>query len=227
MGAVQQTMSGFTIDRRGAASLIAEELRRRIIEGDLAPGAPLRESELATAFDVARNTVRESLRLLTQEGIAVHEPHKGVSVRRLTPSEVRDIYALRGLLERGALARAGQLTEEEVERLTSILGRADAAVQQNDAKAVQQLNAEFHRQLVALLGNQRLDQLFDQLLGEIRLILTGFIGSPQPWPQRNRQLLQLLVDGDKRKFERELERYLQDSCDDAVARCESDPGQAP
>jgi DNA-binding GntR family transcriptional regulator len=218
---IRNALHHSVLNRRGAAELIAEELRRRIMDGDFSPGEPLREADLAEAFGVARNTVREALRLLTQERIAVHEVHRGVAVRRLTPDEVRDIYAVRTLLEKGASARAGTLTPEEVQRLQGIVAAAEEAVQQGDAKAVQAQNAEFHRQLVGLLGNTRLDQLFEQLLGEIRLILTGFIGRDHPWPQRNSRLVQLLVDGDRQGFERELERYLQDSCDDAVARLQA------
>jgi DNA-binding GntR family transcriptional regulator len=226
VGTIRDALHDSVLNRRGAAELIAQELRQRIVEGDLGPGEPLREAELAEAFGVARNTVREALRLLTQERIAVHEVHRGVAVRRLRPDEVRDIYAVRALLEKGASARAGTLTAEEVSRLQGIAASAEEAVQQGDAKAVQTLNAEFHRQLVGLLGNSRLDQLFEQLLGEIRLILTGFIGRDHRWPQRNARLAQLLADGNRRGFEKELERYLQDSCDDAVARSQLLPESA-
>jgi DNA-binding GntR family transcriptional regulator len=215
---IRDTLHTSVLNRRGAAELIAQELRQRIVDGDLAPGEPLREAELAEAFGVARNTVREALRLLTQERIAVHEVHRGVAVRQLSPEEVRDIYAVRALLEKGASARAGTLTPEEASRLRGIAATAEAAVERGDAKAVQTLNAEFHRQLVGLLGNARLDQLFEQLLGEIRLILTGFIGRDQQWPQRNARLVQFLADGDRQGFEEELEQYLRDSCDEAVAR---------
>jgi DNA-binding GntR family transcriptional regulator len=218
VGTIRDTFHDAGLNRRGAAELIAQQLRQRIVDGELGPGEPLREAELAEAFGVARNTVREALRLLTQERIAVHEVHRGVAVRRLNPDEVRDIYAVRALLEKGAADRAGTLTPSEISRLRGIAASAEAAVQQGDAKAVQTLNAEFHRQLVGLLGNARLDQLFEQLLGEIRLILTGFIGRDQQWPQRNARLVQLLADGDRRGFEEELAHYLQDSCDAAVAR---------
>ena len=223
MGTLRDSLHDSVLNRRGAAELIAEELRQRIVEGDLGPGEPLREADLAEAFGVARNTIREALRLLTQERIAVHEVHRGVAVRQLSPDEVRDIYAVRVLLEKGAAARAGTLTPEEIARLQGIAGSAEAALRQGDAKAVQRLNAEFHRQLVGLLGNSRLDQLFEQLLGEIQLILTTFIGRGDRWPQRNARLVQLLVDGDQRGFEEELERYLQDSCEDAVARSQAVP----
>ena len=226
MGTISETLHDTVLNRRGAAELIAQELRQRIVGGDLAPGEPLREAELAEAFGVARNTIREALRLLTQERIAVHEVHRGVAVRQLTPAEVRDIYAARALLEKGASVRAGTLTPDEISRLHGIATSAEAAVAQGDAKAVQNLNAEFHRQLVGLLGNARLDQLFEQLLGEIRLILTGFIGRDQLWPKRNARLVELLVAGDRQGFEAELDRYLQDSCDDAVARAQLLPDRA-
>ena len=85
---VGRRLQGSSLPRRGTADLLAAEIRTRILAGDLLPGDPLREAELAAAFNVARNTVREALRLLTQDGLADHEVHRGVSVRRHTPREV-------------------------------------------------------------------------------------------------------------------------------------------
>jgi hypothetical protein len=47
-----------------AAERVADGLRKRIIEGRLAAGRPLRETTLAAEFEVSRNTVREGFRLL-------------------------------------------------------------------------------------------------------------------------------------------------------------------
>jgi DNA-binding GntR family transcriptional regulator len=50
--------------------VIADELRRRVESGDLAPGALLpSESELSRAYDVSRVTVRKALELLRDEGL--------------------------------------------------------------------------------------------------------------------------------------------------------------
>ena len=104
----RELFRGAALQRRGSADLIAAEVRERILAGDLVSGDPLREAELAEAFGVARNTVREALRLLTQGGLATYEMHHGVTVRRHTPAEVAAIFDVREIIESAAGAAGRQ-----------------------------------------------------------------------------------------------------------------------
>lgn len=73
-------------DRRPASRRIADELRRAIESGELAPGARLlSERELARQHGAARNTAREAIRLLSDEGLVTAEHGRGVFVRRSSP----------------------------------------------------------------------------------------------------------------------------------------------
>jgi DNA-binding GntR family transcriptional regulator len=206
------------VQGRARADSVAEALLAQILEGKLSPGAPLREVELTTTYHVSRNTVREALRLLTREGVVTHERHRGASVRRYTPREIQDLYAVRTLLQKGSAARAGRLTSDETVRLRALLDAADAAAAGDEAPTLQALNLEFHAELVALQGNPFLDGLFARVLAEVRLVLTAFLGVAAPWADRNRELLGLLERGDAAGFERGIQSYLADSCADATAR---------
>lgn len=73
----------------------------------------------AAEFNVARNTVRETLRLLTREGLATHQVHRGVTVREFAVQEVRDIYGARKLIQAEAGKRAGTLTPDEISALAA------------------------------------------------------------------------------------------------------------
>jgi GntR family transcriptional regulator len=65
---------------------IAQDLRRAIEAGDLAPGARLpSERDLARQYEVARNTAREAIRLLSEAGLVIAEHGRGVFVRRDSP----------------------------------------------------------------------------------------------------------------------------------------------
>lgn len=201
------------IARRGAADLIADDLREQILRGELAPGDPLKEAELAAAYAVARNTVREALRLLTRERIAVHEVHRGVVVRRFDAQEVAENFAVRALLEQAAVSRVGTLSADERAAFDAILRTASAAAAAGDWREVYRLNLQFHRQLVTLVHNARLQQLFDELLVEIGLVLM-VLGpdNVSPWPERNGELLRLLTGRDPDAFEAALRSYLGDGC---------------
>jgi DNA-binding transcriptional regulator YhcF (GntR family) len=65
-----------TVDRSSTAERVAELLRRRVIVGDLPPGARLSEEQLVEVLHVSRNTLREAFRLLTHEGLLVHRLHE-------------------------------------------------------------------------------------------------------------------------------------------------------
>ena len=72
--------------RRLPSRRIAQELRRSIDAGELAPGARLpSERELAQRYGTARNTAREAIRLLSDAGLVIAEHGRGVFVRRESP----------------------------------------------------------------------------------------------------------------------------------------------
>lgn len=219
---VKGSLRGSSLPRRGTPDLLASEIRARILAGELTPGDPLREADLAQAFNVARNTVREALRLLAQDGLVAYEVHRGVAVRRHTPREVRDVFEVRTLIETAVGRRAGTLTAEELARLQAVLEESERAAELHDARLALTANLDFHREMVRLLENPKLDQMFDQLLAEIRLILTWF-GSDVagPWLERNRELLRPLIAGDAPSFDRALRQYMADSDAGVVARLEA------
>lgn len=65
-----------------ASRVIADDLRQQINTGVLAPGDQLpSERSLATQFGAARNTAREAVRLLAEEGLVTAEHGRGVFVR--------------------------------------------------------------------------------------------------------------------------------------------------
>ena len=106
-----QTVAGDIrlIDRSSTAERVADVLRRRITEGDLPPRTHLSEEQLIVVLRVSRNTLREAFRLLSHEGLLVHELHRGVFVRELDDADLVDLYRLRrdGRVRRGPVADGG------------------------------------------------------------------------------------------------------------------------
>jgi len=72
--------------RRPPSRRIADELRHAIESGEIGPGEQLpSERELAQRFGAARNTAREAVRLLAEDGLVLAEYGRGVFVRRVVP----------------------------------------------------------------------------------------------------------------------------------------------
>lgn len=107
----------------GPGGTLFEDLRRRILLNELAPGARLREQDLADAHGVSRPRVREVLALLEARGLVDREPNRGAVVRRPDLAEFLEIYDLREALE-GMCARlaASRTAPESWQDLVELFG---------------------------------------------------------------------------------------------------------
>lgn len=115
---------------------VAAVLREAITNGELAPGAKLpSERVLATEYDVARNTAREAVRLLADEGLVTAEHGRGVFVRT-KPRLMRfgsERYSLRLRAETGLppfaseAVKQGRTPRVEVPSITRIVPPAEVA----------------------------------------------------------------------------------------------------
>lgn len=199
------------LDRSSTAERVADVLRRRITDGDLPPRTHLSEERLIEVLRVSRNTLREAFRLLSHEGLLVHELHRGVFVRRLTKDDLVDLYRLRRAVECDVLRSLPGVDAEGLRRLDDAVSLGEAAAARDDWVAVGTANMQFHRDLVALAGSPRTNEITGRLLAELRLAFHA-VASPQrlheSYVVRNRALLDLIVAGELEQAARELEEYL-------------------
>ena len=79
---------------------VAETLRDLILTGRIAPGSQLVEQTLATRFGVSRGSIREATWELVDQGIATNRPYAGTFVIDMDGETMREIYSLRGALEK-------------------------------------------------------------------------------------------------------------------------------
>jgi DNA-binding GntR family transcriptional regulator len=92
--------------RKTTVQLVVDELRDRILSGNLAPGLQLRQEALAAELGVSRIPVREAINLLSAEGFIDVLPHYGATVSMISVNEVRELFELRLRLEPWLLALA-------------------------------------------------------------------------------------------------------------------------
>jgi DNA-binding GntR family transcriptional regulator len=88
-------------------------LKTRIMSADLPPGASLNELEIAAALGTSRTPVREAIRKLEQEGLAMRYPNRGAIVTKLSMTDVLEIWQLREILEPAACALAADRIDRE------------------------------------------------------------------------------------------------------------------
>jgi DNA-binding GntR family transcriptional regulator len=214
------------------AERVADVLRRRITEGALPPGARLSEEALVVDLEVSRNTLREAFRLLSHEGLLVHELHRGVFVPSLDEADVVDLYRLRRTIECDVVRSLVELDADRLRPLYAAVEDAEAAAARGDWMDVGTANMDFHRCLVALAGSRRVDELVRRLLAEVRLVFHA-VATPrrlyEPYVVRNRELADLLGEGDAGKAADALADYLRDSEQQLIAahRARGQDGHMP
>ncbi|MEV6054914.1 GntR family transcriptional regulator [Streptomyces sp. NPDC052107] len=206
------------LGRTSTAERVSDILRTRIADGYFPPGTRLSEDGIGGALGVSRNTLREAFRLLTHERLLVHELNRGVFVRVLTVEDVEDIYRTRSLVECAVVRGLGE-PPYGLEGVAAAVGEGERATAENDWKALGTANIHFHRELVALAGSERTDELMRSVFAELRLAF-HVVDDPrrlhEPYLARNRRILQALQAGDKREAGRLLETYLADSLERVV-----------
>jgi DNA-binding GntR family transcriptional regulator len=206
------------LGRTSTAERVADILRTRIAEGSFPPGTRLSEDSIGGALGVSRNTLREAFRLLTHERLLVHELNRGVFVRVLTVEDVEDIYRTRALVECAVVRGLGE-PPFDLDALAGAVEEGRRAAREGDWKAVGTANIHFHRELVALAGSERTDELMRSVFAELRLAF-HIVDDPrrlhEPYMARNLQILGALQAGDREAAERLLAVYLADSLERVV-----------
>lgn len=176
--------NGHPVER--AASVIASQLRRRIVRGELSEGEALpSEQELIVEFGVSRPTLREAIRVLESEslvvvkrgsrgGIEVSVPrietaaHYAGLVLEYQRATLADVFAAAAAIEPPCAAMlARSRTDDDLDRLrAAVVAERDVA---DDRFAVLAQQNDFHRLVIELAGNATLAAMSDVLRHIIEL----------------------------------------------------------
>jgi DNA-binding GntR family transcriptional regulator len=132
-----------------AASVIAlEAIRDRILRGELAEGAQIRQEAVATEFGVSATPIREALRHLEAEGLVKFQTNRGAVVSSLSLDEIEEVYDIRALLEPDMLRRAiPLLIPDHVTVARGYLIKYDAALLDDELGDWNEWHWKFHSTL--------------------------------------------------------------------------------
>lgn len=176
---------GFRVPK--TAELVAANLRRQIIRGELVEGDSLPpEHQLTETYQVSRPTLREAYRILESErlievrrgakgGARVRLPDADVAARhaglmlQFERAELSDVYVARAVMEAPAAAlAAADPNKEGLRRLEENLAEAERVLSDPlaDQSRLPLLSRNFHTIVVEMSGNKTL-ALFDSMIGTI------------------------------------------------------------
>lgn len=110
----------------GNTELIADALREAICSGEISPGAPLKQDDIAAEFGVSHTPVREALKALVSEGLAILHHNRGCFVSDLSSAVARELMEFRAVLEpRLAGWAIDHLTEANIEQGRQVMAKID------------------------------------------------------------------------------------------------------
>lgn len=130
---------------RSKTTYVLERLRQDIQSGVIVSGAQLRQADIADRYGVSATPVREALRLLEAEGTVSYSPHRGATVRELSPTRIEDVYLLRAEIEGlGTAVAAERMTDSDLPGIKAHQEELLRLFKVRDGRAMAVVNRRLH-----------------------------------------------------------------------------------
>lgn len=195
--------------------VVARRLREAIFDGDLEPGAPLRQEAVAQDFGISRIPVREALRHLESEGLVVIRPHSGAKVAVLDFEEYTEIYKIRERLEPLAISESiGNLSDEQKRQVERMADEVETLT--GDLKAWLDADRRFHLACYAGVSTPRMLRMIVDFWNTTqryrRILLTTFTDDDfAVVHDEHRLIVNAVVRGNKRAAEDLIRMHIERS----------------
>lgn len=155
---------GRPVQFRTKADIVYEELRERILNGELRPGERVPISQVAREIGVSDIPAREGVKRLEADGLLEFATHKGAVVASMGVEDVDELFAIRSELEALAVRRAAQsIDADQLAALRELLDAMAVAERDGDMEAYGRLNRAFHMGAYAAQPYRRLTAMIESL----------------------------------------------------------------
>jgi DNA-binding GntR family transcriptional regulator len=134
----------------GIPARIAEQVREYVARGRFAPGVRLGQAELATQFGASRMPVREALKLLSAQGVVIHDPNRGYFVASLSSDDAHQLFRLREVVEDLLLGSIRWPTAAQLKELTRSAVELEELLDTGDRTTWWIRHREFHLMIFEL-----------------------------------------------------------------------------
>lgn len=161
--------------RRVSKDYAYNELKNRILSGDIQPEEDLIESRLAEELNISKTPLREALQKLEVEELVIRQPNGRLKTASITVKEVEELFLIRSYLEGIIVKQATDLaTNEEIEELSNCCYKIAQATKYKESEEILRYGKQFHTMLYDISGNRTavkiLTQLNDHLARYRRLV---------------------------------------------------------
>ena len=193
--------------------VVFNTLRDAILKGEIAPGERLMEIHLAEKLGVSRTPIREAIRMLEQEGLAITIPRKGAQVARMTEKDLEDVLEIRDALDQLAITTAARrITEEQIDELVAAMEDFEAAVDTGEDRDVVRTDEAFHNVIYEAAGNPKLSTIVQNLKEQMYRYRYEYIkdnDEPEKLIEEHRSMIEGLKDRDEDRLREVMHRHLE------------------
>ncbi len=176
--------------RKQLRNVVAERMRKAILDGYYKPGEWLRQERIAHELGVSQMPVREALKELEAEGLVEHVPYRGARVSKFSLEDVWDLYSHRAFLEgRAARFSAQNISAEEISLLKQLLKSMENNLAPKNVAAYRNLNRNFHEAIISASRHEYLIRALNQLWAVFpSMMMTNFSATAaRPIPEREKR----------------------------------------
>lgn len=213
----------FTLKPPSLTETLYEALRKRIVNGRIAPGEKLTEVRVAAEYSVARPTAKACLERLTAAGLLRRSAHKTAVVPELDKSDILDLFTAREATERFAVAILAERRHvpDEARRAQESIEQAARSL---DFPSQVDADIAFHTALVDATGSSRLSKMHELIMGEVQLTMgqakAHGATHPSNVAREHAEILAAIGDGSPDLAQEALARHLHAARDRLTARRE-------
>ena len=193
--------------------VVFNTLREAILRGDLQPGERLMELQLADKLGVSRTPIREAIRMLEQEGLAVTVPRKGAEVAKMTLKGMEDVLEIRGALDELAVELACErITEEQLNDLKKRKQDFEVSLKSGNLKQIAEADVHFHDVIYDATCNPKLINLLNNLREQIYRYRVEYIKKAENHPilmEEHEAIYKALSKRDKQAAKAAIYRHVE------------------
>lgn len=203
----------FTIQNNSLKQLIADEIKRRIIYGELEFGQKISENSFAQELGTKRTPVREAFILLQGEELVTILPQKGTYVFTMTEEELVQIIEHRFILEYASLQALQKKDTRQrfIDEIAEILKNHRMALEENDMQKCEKYDSDFHEKIIEHSNNKYIISSYKIISDRAKAIRFRTIGTQERFRNvlnNHEDIYRLFIENNMKQCRSTLSRHL-------------------
>lgn len=209
---------------------VYEALKRQIVSLELAPSAPVPESEVSSKLGASRTPVREALQQLAREGLVRIVPGRGAFVADISVADIVELAQLREALEVEAARLASESPRRVVlQEFVPLLEASRPEINDTDNSAYYELSRRLDNAIVELTGNERLRAALEEIWAQVeRMRQMSATHAPRlrDTVDEHLSIIEAIVAGDAQLADQVTRSHLSGNLDNLMRTIRSSPPAA-